>query len=37
LKLQANYGFMFQDQYESIGGEGQIRYGGQILGLKILG
>ena len=36
VKLQLNYGFMFQDLYESMGGEGAVRYGGHILGLKLL-
>ncbi|MDR2542653.1 MAG: hypothetical protein LBC80_04290 [Treponema sp.] len=37
LKLQANYGFMTQRIYESMGGTGRVRYGGHVLGFKMLG
>jgi hypothetical protein len=36
VKVQAQYGFMTQELYEAIGGEGMVRYGGHVLGLKIL-
>lgn len=36
VKLQAQYGFMTQDLFEDLGGEGELRYGGQVLGLKLL-
>jgi len=36
VKIQGQYGFMTQDNYESLGGEGAVRYGGHVLGLKIL-
>jgi len=36
VKIQANYGFMTQANYESLGGEGDLRYGGHVLGLKLL-
>jgi hypothetical protein len=36
VKLQAQYGFLTQSLYESIGGVGKVRYGGHVLGLKIL-
>jgi hypothetical protein len=37
IKLQGNYGFLFQKQYESMGGVGDVNYGGHVFGLKILG
>ena len=37
LRIQTQYGFMTQENYESLGGIGTIRYGGQVLGFKILG
>jgi hypothetical protein len=36
VKIQAVYGFITQSLYESLGGRGNIRYGGQVLGLKLL-
>ena len=36
VKLQAQYGFITQDLFEQLGGEGELRYGGQVLGLKLL-
>jgi hypothetical protein len=36
VKLQFQYGFMTQDMYENLGGEGPLRYGGHIVGLKLL-
>jgi hypothetical protein len=43
VKIQANYGFLTQALYEKIGGEKSssempttVRYGGHVLGLKIL-
>jgi len=36
VKIQVGYGFMNQDNYESLGGEGPVRYGGHVLGLKLL-
>jgi len=36
VKLQASYGQLTQKQYENLGGIGPIRYGGQVLGLKLL-
>jgi len=36
VKVQVQYGFMTQGLYESLGGVGQVRYGGHVLGLKIL-
>ncbi|MCL2179687.1 MAG: Ig-like domain-containing protein [Treponema sp.] len=36
VKLQVQYGFMTQDIYESLGGVGLLRYGGHVLGLKLL-
>jgi hypothetical protein len=36
VKIQGQYGFMTQDLYEALGGVGALRYGGQVLGLKIL-
>jgi hypothetical protein len=36
VKLQGNYGQMTQELYELIGGVGPVRYGGQVLGLKLL-
>jgi hypothetical protein len=36
VKIQVNYGFLTQDLYEKLGGEGDVRYGGHVLGLKIL-
>jgi hypothetical protein len=36
VKIQAVYGFMPQSLYTHMGGTGQIRYGGHVLGLKLL-
>jgi hypothetical protein len=36
VKIQAVYGFITQSIYDSMGGTGRIRYGGQVLGLKLL-
>ncbi|MDR0442826.1 MAG: hypothetical protein LBH44_05400 [Treponema sp.] len=36
IKLQANYGFLTQALHESMGGVGPLRYGGHVLGLKML-
>jgi len=36
VKIQFQYGFMFQDTWESLGGEGAVRYGGHVIGIKLL-
>jgi len=36
VKIQATYGFITQDIYEQLGGTGKIRYGGHVLGIKLL-
>jgi len=36
VKIQGQYGFMTQKNWEDIGGEGPLRYGGQVIGLKLL-
>ncbi|MDR2542554.1 MAG: hypothetical protein LBC80_03785 [Treponema sp.] len=36
VKIQGQYGFMLQDNFESLGGEGPVRYGGHVVGLKLL-
>jgi hypothetical protein len=36
VKIQIQYGFMTQKMYENLGGEGPLRYGGHILGIKLL-
>ena len=36
VKLQVSYGQMTQSQYELIGGTEAVRYGGHVLGLKLL-
>ena len=36
VKIQIQYGFLTQELYESLGGTGPVRYGGHVLGLKIL-
>jgi hypothetical protein len=36
VKIQGNYGFLTQALYEDMGGEGPVRYGGNVLGLKLL-
>ena len=36
VKIQAGYGIMTQDIYNSLGGNEPLRYGGHVLGLKLL-
>ncbi|MCL2761576.1 MAG: Ig-like domain-containing protein [Treponema sp.] len=36
VKIQAQYGFLTQNIWESMGGTGAVRYGGHVLGLKLL-
>jgi hypothetical protein len=36
VKIQAQYGFLTQGLYESLGGTQTVRYGGHVLGLKLL-
>jgi len=36
VKIQGQYGWLTQDIYESLGGEGAVRYGGKVIGLKII-
>jgi len=36
VKIQGQYGFLTQDLYEALGGVGAVRYGGDVIGLKIL-
>jgi hypothetical protein len=36
VKVQLQYGLMTQSLYEKLGGEGLVRYGGHVLGLKLL-
>ena len=36
VKIQGQYGFLFQEQYDSLGGEGAVRYGGHVIGVKLL-
>jgi hypothetical protein len=36
VKIQGQYGMLTQDLYEALGGEGAVRYGGDVIGLKIL-
>jgi len=36
VKIQVQYGFLTQELYESLGGKDAVRYGGDVLGLKIL-
>ena len=36
VKVQASYGQMTQKQYEMIGGTETVRYGGQVLAVKLL-
>ena len=36
VKVQASYGQMTQKQYELIGGTEPVRYGGHVLGIKLL-
>ncbi|MCL2758927.1 MAG: Ig-like domain-containing protein [Treponema sp.] len=36
VKIQGQYGFLQQKHYESLGGQGDLRYGGHVIGLKLL-
>ena len=36
VKIQVQYGFMFQEQYDALGGKGAVRYGGHVFGIKLL-
>jgi hypothetical protein len=36
IKAQINYGFFTQEIYESLGGWGRLRYGGNVFGFKLL-
>jgi hypothetical protein len=36
VKIQVQYGYITNDIYESLGGTPPLRYGGQVLGLKLL-
>jgi hypothetical protein len=36
VKIQGQFGFITQDQYTSLGGPGDLRYGGNVIGLKII-
>ncbi|MDR1933222.1 MAG: hypothetical protein LBQ57_10430 [Spirochaetales bacterium] len=36
VKLQVQYGFMTQSLFEKLGGEGEMRYGGTVYGVKLL-
>jgi len=36
VKVQAQYGFLTPELYESLGGQGKVRYGGHVLALKLL-
>ncbi|MDR0494404.1 MAG: Ig-like domain repeat protein [Treponema sp.] len=36
VKIQVQYGRITQDLYEALGQEGPLRYGGHVLGLKLL-
>jgi hypothetical protein len=36
VKVQGQYGFMTQEIYESLGGQSAVRYGGDVIGVKIL-
>jgi hypothetical protein len=36
VKLQVQYGFLTQELWEALGGEKAVRYGGNVLGLKLL-
>ncbi|MDR0443731.1 MAG: Ig-like domain repeat protein [Treponema sp.] len=36
VKIQVSYGFMTQDIFDEMGGTGPVRYGGHVLGLKLL-
>ena len=36
VKIQFQYGFLFNEQWEALAGVGPIRYGGNVIGLKLL-
>jgi hypothetical protein len=36
VKLQGQFGFLTQEQYNNLGGPGDIRYGGNVIGVKLL-
>jgi hypothetical protein len=36
VKVQVQYGFLTQKLYESLGGEGPVRYGGHVMAFKLL-
>ncbi|MCL2211247.1 MAG: Ig-like domain-containing protein [Treponema sp.] len=36
VKVQFNYGFMTQELYDMMGGKGDVRYGGHVIGIKLL-
>jgi len=36
VKVQVQYGFMTQELYDALGAEQQLRYGGDVLGIKLL-
>jgi hypothetical protein len=36
VKIQVQYGFITQDLYDALGGSGLVRYGGSVLGVKVL-
>jgi hypothetical protein len=38
VKIQGQYGFLFQDQWNALGGDptAPVRYGGHVIGLKLL-
>jgi len=36
VKIQFQYGFMFDKQWKALGGDKEMRYGGHVLGLKLL-
>jgi len=36
VRIQVQYGFMTQDLYDKLGGEGMVRYGGKVFGIKLL-
>jgi hypothetical protein len=36
VKVQLQYGFLTQSLYEGLGGVGPVRYGGHVLGIKLL-
>ena len=36
VKIQGQYGFLMQEHYEALGGVGPVRYGGHVIGIKLL-